>query len=29
VRDEVQIFLADPKIWAKGLRGPLVKQEIL
>jgi hypothetical protein len=28
-RDEVQTFLADPKAWAKGIRGPLVKHEIL
>ena len=28
-RDEVERFLADPKSWAKEVRGPLVKREIL
>jgi hypothetical protein len=27
--DEVQEFLKDPKTWAKGIRGPLLKHEIL
>jgi len=28
-RDEVQRILKDPKSWAKGIKGQLVKQEIL
>jgi len=27
-RDEVRQFLANPKLWAKGIRGQLVKQDI-
>src|SRR5205814_5838983 len=27
--EEVRQILDDPKAWAKGIRGPLVKQEIL
>ena len=27
--EEVRRILNDPKAWAKGIRGPLVKQEIL